>query len=87
MSKNLQLLRKSIARSEWEKIAIISGTSAAYLDQIALGFRRPSVELAEKIEKTINTLHPLAGVTKENLVFASIRPSKNKRTCQQEGSV
>lgn len=84
MAENLQLLRRSVSKEEWEKIAAFSGTSAAYLNQIALGFRRPSAVLAEKIESAVNALRPGAGVTKEDLVFSSIRPRRNKRRPQNE---
>lgn len=83
MAEDLRLLRKSIGKDEWTQIANISGTTAAYLDQIALGFRKPSAALAEKIENAISALHPGSGVTKEALVFTSIRPRKNKR-CSAE---
>lgn len=79
MAKGLLLLRGVASKEEWGMIALLSGTSAAYLNQIALGFRRPSVVLAEKIESAINQVRPEMAVAKESLVFAPLRQRKNKR--------
>lgn len=73
MAKNIALLRKSVSRVEWEELAALSGTSTAYLSQIALGFRRPSVSLAEKIEASAAHLFPEWKITKESLVFVTCR--------------
>ncbi|EJN0653449.1 transcriptional regulator [Salmonella enterica] len=75
----LKSLRKYISKDEWENIASLSGTSTQYLNQIALNFRRPSVGLAEKIESAIRHVRPDIVVTKESLVFATLRQRKNKR--------
>ncbi|HGU6444116.1 TPA: transcriptional regulator [Citrobacter amalonaticus] len=75
MAGDLLSLRNAVTREEWERISLLSGTSSAYLNQIALGFRRPSATLAEKIEKAVCRVRPGTSLTKENLVFAPLRKS------------
>lgn len=42
-----------MSADEWRRLAQLSGTSVAYLNQMALGFRRPSVAMAERIEEAV----------------------------------
>lgn len=45
----LQFLKK-YGKEESERVAIEAGTNFVYFYQIARGFRRPSVNLAERLE-------------------------------------
>lgn len=45
----LQFLKK-YGKEEAERVAIDAGTNFVYFYQIARGFRRPSVNLAERLE-------------------------------------
>ena len=45
----LQFLKK-YGKDEAERVAIEAGTNFVYFYQIARGFRRPSVNLAERLE-------------------------------------
>jgi hypothetical protein len=42
---------KTWGRQEAERVAEAAGTNYAYFYQIALGHRRPSVKLAERLER------------------------------------
>lgn len=81
MSEKLQTLRGSMGAERWELIAQMSGTTCAYLNQIALGFRRPSVALAERIELAVKEAGLLPLISKEELVFTELR--KNVRASKQ----
>lgn len=49
----LQFLKK-YGKEESERVALAAGTNFVYFYQIARGFRRPSVDLAEKLESASN---------------------------------
>ncbi|WP_324030033.1 transcriptional regulator [Pantoea sp. JZ2] len=75
MQENLKSVRKNVSPNQWLLVAKLSGTSVAYLNQIALGFRRPSVSLAEKIAAAVSQVSPGLSISKESLVFAPLRQS------------
>jgi DNA-binding transcriptional regulator YdaS (Cro superfamily) len=52
-----------------KQLAQLSGTSVAYLNQMALGFRRPSVAMASRIEVAVSKVSPNLSLKKENLIF------------------
>jgi transcriptional regulator with XRE-family HTH domain len=62
-----------MSADEWKRLAQLSGTSVAYLNQMALGFRRPSVAMAERIEAAVPKVSPSLGLTKESLIFSPLR--------------
>ncbi|ELE9728690.1 transcriptional regulator [Enterobacter kobei] len=73
MSRVLLSIRDAMTKDEWKKLAQLSGTSVAYLNQMALGFRRPSVAMAERIESAVIKVSPTLCLEKESLVFAPLR--------------
>lgn len=79
MSRVLLSIRKSMSVDEWKRLAQLSGTSVAYLNQMALGFRRPSVAMAEKIEMALPQVSPTLNLTKESLIFSPLRSRNNER--------
>lgn len=58
-----------MSADEWRRLAQLSGTSVAYLNQMALGFRRPSVAMAERIEEAVSKVSPTLKLSKESLIF------------------
>lgn len=78
MCKNLKELRTLISKEEWNQLAIRSGTTTSYLNQMALGFRRPSPSLASRIEDAARNMHPSFFIPKESLVFADLRKATRK---------
>lgn len=62
-----------MSADEWSRLAQLSGTSVAYLNQMALGFRRPSVAMAERIEAAVPIVSPALRLTKESLIFSPLR--------------
>lgn len=73
MAGALNILRKRLSAEEWDEIASLSGTTKPYLNQIALGFRRPSITLAIRIFEAIQKVSPDSSITKESLVFTPLR--------------
>lgn len=59
--------RDTFGKAESEAIAIAAGTNYAYFHQIAVGIRRPSVELAQALVKASgDRLDLLALLTQKN---------------------
>ncbi|TDB41626.1 helix-turn-helix domain-containing protein [Photorhabdus khanii] len=73
MTRELLNLRKKLTSEQWTQIAKMSGTTTAYLNQIAHGFRRPSVSLSQRIEEATLEICPDMAIRKESLAFAPIR--------------
>ncbi|NHB93748.1 helix-turn-helix domain-containing protein [Photorhabdus cinerea] len=73
MDRELLNLRQKLTSAQWSQIAKMSGTTTAYLNQIAHGFRRPSVSLSQRIEDATVAICPDIAVRKESLAFAPMR--------------
>ncbi|SQH89720.1 Uncharacterised protein [Salmonella enterica subsp. enterica] len=73
MARGLLSIREVMSVDEWKRLAQLSGTSVAYLNQMALGFRRPSVAMAERIEMAVPMVSPSLHLTKESLIFSPLR--------------
>ena len=73
MRRGLLSIRESMTTDEWKLLAQLSGTSVAYLNQMALGFRRPSVAMASRIEVAVPKVSPNLSLKKENLIFSPLR--------------
>ncbi|EQB98776.1 hypothetical protein [Photorhabdus temperata] len=73
MAQELLNLRKKLTSEQWIQIAKMSGTTTAYLNQIAHGFRRPSISLSQRIEGATLAVCPDIAIRKESLAFAPMR--------------
>jgi len=73
MTNDLLRWRKASSPEEWSQLAKLAKTSVGYLDQIAYGFRRASPGKASDIECATKQFSRHAPVTKESLVFATVR--------------
>lgn len=73
MCRGLLSIRDVMTTDEWKQLAQLSGTSVAYLNQMALGFRRPSVAMASRIEVAVSKVSPNLSLKKENLIFSPLR--------------
>ena len=69
MYNQLHRWRLSSSAEEWERLAVLAETSTGYLNQIAYGNRKPSPDLANKIEKASSTFLDKPTLSKEILVF------------------
>lgn len=78
MCRGLLSIREAMTTDEWRHLAQLSGTSIAYLNQMALGFRRPSVAMASRIEMAIPKVSPNLSLKKENLIFSPLRNEKTE---------
>lgn len=67
-----------MSADEWRRLAQLSGTSVAYLNQMALGFRRPSVAMAERIEEAVSKVSPTLKLSKESLIFSPLRKTNSE---------
>lgn len=86
MGMKLVDVRSRITREDWLRIAELSGTSGAYLDQLSLRFRRPSVALALRIESAVSEVLGEPFPLRESLIFDPLRSGirKNKRNQEVE---
>lgn len=73
MSNDLLRWRKDADKDEWAELAQLVGTSVGYMNLIAYGVRRASPERAEAIEEGTKQIGKYQPVTKESLVFASVK--------------
>lgn len=73
MPRGLLSIREAMTADEWQRLAQLSRTSVAYLNQIALGFRRPSIAMAKRIEAAIPKVVPALCLSKETLIFSPLR--------------
>ncbi|HEN4722060.1 TPA: transcriptional regulator [Yersinia enterocolitica] len=73
MSNDLLRWRKSADKEEWAALARLVGTSVGYMNLIAYGVRRASPKRASAIEKGTKLIGKYAPVTKESLVFMTVR--------------
>lgn len=75
MNNELHRWRQEATPNEWEKLASLSMTTPGYLNQIAYGNRRASVDLATLIATATNRkeFKRIKPITKESLVFATTK--------------
>lgn len=75
MSNELLRWRKEADKDDWAILAHLVGTSVGYMNLIAYGVRRASPTRAAAIEQGTKQIGKYQPVTKESLVFTSLKDS------------
>lgn len=65
--------RRSATKDEWIQLAKLSGTTIGYLNLVAYGYRKASPKLAFLIEAASQNFTDKNVISKESLVFASLK--------------